>query len=1152
MLVREPYSGPRKLILAFDIGTTYSGVSYCILQPGHIPEILGVTKQSRGDAKVPSVLYYDASGNVKAVGNEALSMHTINDAEENGWTKAEWWKLHLRPKHLASAHIQDEDIPSLPPGKSAVDILTDFLKYLFRATKTYIEEHHMGFNWTSIENSIEFVFSHPNGWEGLQQQKYREAIERASLIPDSKGQSRVHMITEGEASLHFCVSNLHKDPANTKPQAIVIIDAGGGTIDLSVYSVTFNPVACEEIAPAECRLQGAVFVTFRAADLLLRKLQGSSHCSSEEIRDLTREFDRSTKLSVRSADEPVYLTIGHFRYNNPGFNIKRGALMLSGQEATGLFDESIQAIINAFDEQCKAANRRNETRVFLVGGLGSNDFVWTRLRSHFKANGIEICRPDNDINKAVANGAVIFLLDCVVKSRVARVTYGVSYTPWVNQSNPEHLRRKNKWIKKASGRYGEQVDEEKEIRHSFCYVMSNQADFDKKQMTIMCYHGNSSNPQWVDEDSCKLFPAFPVAANNSVAEIGLSGEVYYKVNVDMVMFFGSIELTAQMVWKDNLCSPGNRTLAHANSSRFPGQAEGRGDAKVPSIIYYDASGSIKAIGSEALSMNTINDAEENGWTKAEWWKLHLRPKHLASAHIKDEDIPSLPPRKSAINILTDFIKFLFMAAKTHIEEHHMGFNWISIENSIEFVFSHPNGWEGLQQQKYREAIQSAGLIPGPMGQSRVHMITEGEASLHYCVSSLRAENATTEPQAIIIIDAGGGTIDLSVYSVSFNPIACEEIAPAECRLQGAVFVTFRAADLLLSSSHSSTEEMRDITREFDRSTKLSIRSADEPVYLMIGSFRYNNPRFNIKRGALKLSGEEATSLFNESIQAIIDAFDEQCKAANRRNRKRAFLVGGLGSNDFVWSRLRSYFGVQGIEICRPDNDINKAVANGAVIFHIDRAVKSRVARATYGVPYTPWVDESNPEHLRRKNKWRKMPSGQYTVDGGFCSILRKGDQVDEEKETRSTFCYLNSNQVDFGNEQMSILCYRGKSSNPQWVDEDPCKLFPTSPSFATLGTIRANLRQAANGSVAMIGLSGEVYYRVDIDIVAFFGSTELTAQMVWKENVSHRPQFFSFSLIAGMFPGHRKAVSIGALDFSHGLTAYYGLRTPVTVVYYDD
>lgn len=147
----------------------------------------------------------------------------------------------------------------------------------------------------------------------------------------------------------------------------------------------------------------------------------------------------------------------------------------------------------------------------------------------------------------------------------------------------------------------------------------------------------------------------------------------------------------------------------------------------------------------------------------------------------------------------------------------MGLHWKSIENSIEFVFSHPNGWEGLQQQKYREAIEGAGLIPcTPEGRSRVHMITEGEASLHYCVSSLPEELDDSGPQAIVIIDAGGGTIDLSVYSLTFNPIVCKEIAPAECtwvytihlpclsscflegRLQGSVFVTRRAANLLLS------------------------------------------------------------------------------------------------------------------------------------------------------------------------------------------------------------------------------------------------------------------------------------------------------------------------------------------------------------------
>ena len=163
------------------------------------------------------------------------------------------WKLHLRPKNLASAHIKDRDVPPLPPGKSAVDILTDFVKYLYKVTKKYIEEHHVGFSWTSIENSIEFIFSHPNGWEGLQQQKYRKAIEGAGLIPRTpEGRARVHLITEGEASLHYCISILPEDLVNTKPRAITIIDAGGGTIDLSVYSMSFNPIACKEVAPAEC------------------------------------------------------------------------------------------------------------------------------------------------------------------------------------------------------------------------------------------------------------------------------------------------------------------------------------------------------------------------------------------------------------------------------------------------------------------------------------------------------------------------------------------------------------------------------------------------------------------------------------------------------------------------------------------------------------------------------------------------------------------------------------------------------------------------------------------------------------------------------------------------------------------------------------
>lgn len=91
-------------------------------------------------------------------------------------------------------------------------------------------------------------------------------------------------------------------------------------------------------------------------------------------------------------------------------------------------------------------------------------------------------------------------------------------------------------------------------------------------------------------------------------------------------------------------------------------------------------------------------------------------------------------------------------------------------------------------------------------------------------------------------------------------------------------------------------------------------------------------------------------------------------------------------------------------------------------------------------------------------------------------------------------------------------------------------------SFANLGTIRANLRNAANNSVAQIGISGERYYQIEIDVVAYFGSTELTAQMAWKENVSHGRHFSSLFLIDAVFPGDRKAVSFDTFDFSRGIT----------------
>jgi hypothetical protein len=84
------------------------------------------------------------------------------------------------------------------------------MRYLYDCAKTYIRETHASGAdlWTSIEHRIEYVLTHPNGWEGGQQAKMRTAAILAGLIPDTdEGRGRVQFVTEGEASLHFCIQS---------------------------------------------------------------------------------------------------------------------------------------------------------------------------------------------------------------------------------------------------------------------------------------------------------------------------------------------------------------------------------------------------------------------------------------------------------------------------------------------------------------------------------------------------------------------------------------------------------------------------------------------------------------------------------------------------------------------------------------------------------------------------------------------------------------------------------------------------------------------------------------------------------------------------------------------------------------------------------
>ncbi|KAK0471591.1 hypothetical protein IW261DRAFT_1511451 [Armillaria novae-zelandiae] len=573
----QPYQGPhQKLVIALDLGTTFSGVSYSILDPGLIPEIKGVTRfpaqeNAGGDAKIPTILYYDQSGDLKAAGAEALDESVIRSAEDEEWVKYSRFKLHMRPKWAHTKEI-NEAIAPLPPGKDIVEVFGDFYAYLVDCTLTFIQESHQNGAdlLSSVQDRIEFILSHPNGWEGVQQKKLRRAAVYAGLIPDNvKGHERIHFVTEGEASLHFCIdhglSSYIRDG-----EGVMIVDAGGGTVDISTYSRTssssIDGSSFEEIVAPACIFSGSIFVTRRAESFLKKKLKGSQY--EREVELIADCFDKTTKHRFRNANEPAYIKFGTMRDTDPQLDIRSGQLKLSGSEVASFFEPSVSSIIRGIDNQRSRAVKFVSS-IFLVGGFAANTWLFLKMRQQVEPSGLSFSRPDSHVNKAVADGALSFYIHNIVSARVSKYNYGTSAQVVFDPANPEHACRKSQVYIRSDGEKGlggqysiilpkdSRVSNMQEFRTSYKQFGRSLSALKTVEVGILCYHGQRSGPLWIDREPDNYPVLFTVTANTSKAVKGLQalprkgGGIYYYFTFDIVIFVGRTELKAQICWEEN-------------------------------------------------------------------------------------------------------------------------------------------------------------------------------------------------------------------------------------------------------------------------------------------------------------------------------------------------------------------------------------------------------------------------------------------------------------------------------------------------------------------------------------------------------------------------------------------------------------------------
>jgi hypothetical protein len=287
-----------KMSISIDFGTTFSGVAYgsSRIAGGQVQQILNWPGSFETFRKIPTCLLYDEYGQVLAWGLEAKNAGPIP-----GTTLCEWFKLFLEPQALRDESAIDPRLPTLPPGKRAVDLIIDFLSCLWEYAKDQITRD---IGAVADLNSADVWLTVPAAWDAKGSDIMRDAAITAGLVQSSRAgditwRDRLRIITEPEAAAVHCarLTDLH----HLKPsQNFIVADAGGGTVDLAVYKI-IGQMANLEIAEicarsgANC---GSIFLDLRFRELVKALLADHpAHLDGPSLAYFMHSFSETDKLN---------------------------------------------------------------------------------------------------------------------------------------------------------------------------------------------------------------------------------------------------------------------------------------------------------------------------------------------------------------------------------------------------------------------------------------------------------------------------------------------------------------------------------------------------------------------------------------------------------------------------------------------------------------------------------------------------------------------------------------------------------------------------------------------------------------------------------------------------------------------------------------
>ncbi|XP_005488761.1 heat shock 70 kDa protein 12A [Zonotrichia albicollis] len=514
-------------VVAIDFGTSYSGYCFSLASgTDQIRQVYWGAEHGLKTPKTPTSILFNQKQEFKYFGYDAVMKYkSLPSSQADSWYFFQNFKMQLYNKNItAGMKLKATNGKFLP----ALTVFSESLRFLKEHALNTIKEASS----QTVYDQEEFtwVITVPAIWSAAAKQFMRLAAKEAGIISDMLSRNLI-IALEPEAASLWCKKLPHEgfmaDSSDKKFEdspgiQYIVVDCGGGTIDITVHEIQENH-SLKELHKASGGGWGGNRVDENFTNFLKEifndgvwdeyvekyptELQNMMYnfslqkCSASREAVYIRCYYNLTRVAESKKD------ISQFFKNATGAVWCDGTIMITYEKMKSLFDYSINNIISALGEILCRPEMDKVQYILLVGGFAFSIILRDAVRQAFSSKCRILC--PMEAQAAIAKGAVLFGVNPhIITSRISCRTYGLRVGEKFDDAI--HDARKRKVSKTGDFIYCTdlfyklvEIGESVNIDKAACYDFSPMEP-DQTGVTFAFYCTKNQNAQYVDEEGMEL------------------------------------------------------------------------------------------------------------------------------------------------------------------------------------------------------------------------------------------------------------------------------------------------------------------------------------------------------------------------------------------------------------------------------------------------------------------------------------------------------------------------------------------------------------------------------------------------------------------------------------------------------------------------